>query len=100
MPAYIIASYDITDPDGYERYLAGVVPLLEKHGAEVLVADHEAQAFEGDKRSTCIVLRFDSEVAALAWYNDPAYAPLRKLRLDASRNGSLALCSGFVPPGA
>lgn len=100
MPAYMIASYEITDPDGYESYLASVVPLLEKHGAEVLVADHDAQALEGDKRSTYIVLRFDSAAAALAWYNDPAYASVKKLRLDSSRDGSLALCAGFVLPDA
>lgn len=45
MPVYVIASYDITDPDGHESYLSSVVPLLEKHGAEVLVADHEAPEF-------------------------------------------------------
>jgi uncharacterized protein (DUF1330 family) len=66
MSAYIIASYDIADSETYSAYLPGVVPLLAKHGAEVLVAD---------------------------------YAPVRKIRLDSSANGSLVLAHEFVPPG-
>jgi len=100
MAAYVIASYDITDPKGYEPYVPGVVPLLAKHGAEILVADYDLKALEGERRSVIVVLRFASEEAALAWYNDPAYAPVRKIRLDASRNGSLVLAKGFVPPGS
>ncbi len=66
MTAYIIASYDIVDPK-YEGYVPGVVQLLQKHGAEILVAEFDAQALEGDKRSVYVVLRFKSEEAALGW---------------------------------
>ena len=98
MSAYIIASYDIVDEKGYEGYVPGVGPLLGKHGAEVLVADYSAQALEGDKRSAYVVLRFASEEAALAWYNDPDYVEVRKLRVDSSANTNLALAHEFVPP--
>ena len=47
MPVYFIVSYDIEDPEAYERYVPGVVPLLQKHGAEILVADYEATTVEG-----------------------------------------------------
>lgn len=47
MPTYFIASYDIHDEAGYQDYLAGVVPLLQKHGAEILVADYAPQTLEG-----------------------------------------------------
>jgi uncharacterized protein (DUF1330 family) len=98
LAAYIICSYDIVDPKGYEPYIPGVVPLLQKHGAEVLVANYDAQLLEGEKRGVYVVLRFESEEAALAWYNDPAYAAVRKFRLNSSRNGSMALASQFIPP--
>ena len=61
MSAYIIASYDIVDPKGYEGYVPGVVPLLQKHGAEILAAEYDAQPLEGEKRSVYVVLRFESE---------------------------------------
>ena len=98
MSAYIIASYDIVDEEGYQGYVPGVVPLLAKHSAEILVADMEAKALEGEKRSVYVVLRFESQEAALRWYNDPDYAPVKKIRLDASANGNVALAREFVPP--
>jgi len=98
MSVYIIASYDISDPEGYEHYVPGVVPLLAKHGAEILVASYDARAIEGDKRGVYVVLRFASEQAALAWYNDPDYEPVRKIRLDSSTNGTMVLAGEFVPP--
>jgi len=100
MSAYIIATYDIVDPEGYAGYVPGVIPLLEKHGAEILVADYDARVLEGQKRSVYVVLRFESQEAALGWYNDPAYAAVKKIRLDSSDNGNLVLAKGFVPPNS
>jgi uncharacterized protein (DUF1330 family) len=98
MSAYIIASYDIEDPDAYEGYVPGVVPLLGKHGAEILVADYEAKTIEGQGRVVHVVLKFESEEATLNWYNDPDYAPVKKIRLDATQNGTLIMAKQFVPP--
>jgi len=95
--AYIIVSYDVVDSRGYEAYVPGVVPLLQKHGAEVLVAEYDAKALEGDRRSTYVVLRFDSEKAALDWYEDPAYEPVRKIRFSTCDNNSMVLARQFVP---
>ncbi|MGE0041023.1 MAG: DUF1330 domain-containing protein [Vicinamibacterales bacterium] len=100
MAAYIIATYDVADAKAYEAYVPGVIPLLAKHGAEVIVADYDAEALEGDKRSAYVVLRFESEAAARAWYDDPAYAPVKKIRVDASANGNLVLAKQFVMPGS
>jgi uncharacterized protein (DUF1330 family) len=46
MSAYIIASYDIVDPKAFESYVPGVIPLLQKHGAEILAAEYDAQPLE------------------------------------------------------
>jgi uncharacterized protein (DUF1330 family) len=95
--AYVIAIYDIVDAKAYEPYVPGVIPLLRKHGAEILVAEYDAQVLEGDRGSTYVVLRFESEEAALDWYNDPAYGPIKKIRLSASENGKVVLAKPFVP---
>lgn len=100
MSAYIIASYDIVDPKGYEGYVPGVVPLLAKHKAEILVAAYDVEALEGQKRSVYVVLQFESEEAALGWYNDPAYEPVRKIRLGSCDNSNMVLARQFVPPGS
>ena len=98
MSAYIITSYDIADPQAYEPYVPGVLPLLEKHGAEILVADYDAETLEGDSRTVHVVLRFASREAALAWYRDPSYEPIKKVRLDSSANCRLVLARQFEPP--
>lgn len=100
MPAYVIGSYDVVNLEDYYSYLPGVSELLAKHGGEVLAADFEAKTLEGAKRGVNVILKFDSEEAALGWYNDPAYEPVRKIRLGATSNGYMALAKAFVPPGS
>jgi len=99
MAAYVLVSYDIDDADGYAGYVPGVVPILARHGAEILVADYGATVLEGQKRNVHVVLRFSDEDAAMRWYNDPDYAPVRKLRLDSCSHNSMVVAHEFVPPG-
>ncbi len=99
MAHYFTASYDITDKDKYENeYIAAVIPLLIKHGGQVLVADYETEAIEGTTCSANIVLKFADEDSAKAWYNDPDYEPVKQIRFDATSNGSAAFVKEFVPP--
>jgi len=100
MSVYVIATYDITDPKGYEGYVAGVVPLLYKYGGEILVADYQAQALEGRAPGVNVVVRFPSEEAARNWYNDPAYGPVKRIRLNSCQNGAIVLTKEFKAPPA
>jgi uncharacterized protein (DUF1330 family) len=97
MAVYFIATYDITDPKGYEPYVPAVIPLLQKHGAEIVVADREASALEGTARGVTVVLRFADEAAARGFYDDPAYAAVKKIRLDSTGNCMAILAKQFVP---
>lgn len=100
MSVYFIVSYDVKDPEIYKDYVPGVVPLLQKHGAEILVADSDAQQLEGAARGVNVVIRFASEEAAMGFYNDPAYVPVKQIRLDSTVNGTAILAKQFVPPSA
>lgn len=97
MAVYVIGGYDITDPKGYEGYVPGVVPLLRKHGAEILVADYESQPLEGEPRKVNVVLKFPSEEAARHWYDDPGYAQVRRIRLDTTEGGYIVMAKEFKP---
>ena len=97
MPVYLIVTFDITDAAGYAEYVAGVLPLLRQHGAELLVADSAVEAWEGRAPGRAVLLKFPSAQAARNWYNDPAYAPVKQLRLNATRNGQVLLADQFVP---
>ena len=98
MAVYVTVSYDIVDPEGYESYVPGVLPLLEKHGGEVVVADFEARTLEGPERSVEVVLRFPSKDAAMAWYNDPEYEPFKQLRFDTCAENRLVIAREFLAP--
>lgn len=91
MSVYVIAIYDIKDQENYKRYLGGVGEVVEKHNGDLIVADFDARHLEGDKRDVYVVLRFDNEEAAMGWYDDPAYKPLRDIRLLATENVSTVL---------
>lgn len=100
MSAYIVLSYDLVDIQKYIQYAAGVKPLLDKHGAKVIVAGHDRVALEGEPATHQVVIEFGSEAQAMAWYNDPDYQPLIELRQAASKNGTAFFSKRFVPPGA
>ena len=100
MSVYVIATYDITDPKGYEGYVPGVVPLLHKHGAEILAADYQAQAIEGRAAGVNVVIKFPDEQAARNFYNDPAYGPVKQIRLNSCQNGAIILAKEFKAPPA
>ena len=91
MPAYLIVSYDVTDAARYAAYVAGIAPLLERHDAELLVVDYDAQPLEGERRSLHAVLRFASERAARGFYYDPAFEPAKAIRREACENLSIVL---------
>lgn len=95
MSVYVIATYDIVDPKGYEGYVPGVLPLLQKHGAEVLAADYEPEALEGHAAGVNVVLKFPSEEAARNWYSDPDYVPVKQIRLNSTKNGSIVMAKEF-----
>jgi uncharacterized protein (DUF1330 family) len=100
MSVYAIVSYDIVDPRGYRRYVPGVVPLLKKHGGQILAADYQAEAVEGKAAGVNVLLKFDSEEAARNFYNDPEYQPVKQVRLNSTKGGTVVLAKELVPRSA
>jgi uncharacterized protein (DUF1330 family) len=95
--AYLIYSYEVTDPDAYAAYPPAAMPTLADHDVEILVADYATEALEGSPGTVTIVLRFPTKDAANEWYGSDAYAAVRSLRTE-NTVGSVVLCDGFVPP--
>jgi uncharacterized protein (DUF1330 family) len=82
MAGYFIANYTITNPDGYQEYLAAVGPTLTAHGAERIVVDRGSDLLEGSAGQVTVVLRFATKAAATAWYESPEYQAIKHLRTD------------------
>ena len=82
MPAYAIGRLQMRDPSWRAEYGPKTAALVTKHGGRYLVRGGAAERLEGQGAlpSAIVVLEFPSMAQAKAWYNDPAYAPLIKLR--------------------
>ena len=99
MPGYLIANYKLTNPEGYEGYVPAVLPTLEAHAAEVLVADYESEAVEGSPYNVTIVLKFPTKEAARAWYHSPEYQRIISLRTD-NTEGFVVFADHFTAPAS
>ena len=84
MAAYFVFNYRVNDQAAYQPYLAEVPRVLEAHGAEILAADFESEAIEGDAGHVTVVLKFPSKEAARKWYQSPEYQEIIALRTDNS----------------
>ena len=95
MATYLLASIDVKDVERYDRdYVPGVGPLIQKHGDRVLIATDKIDVLEGQwPPGRVIVIEFPDADAAKAWYSDPEYQPLVKIRFEASE-GLLAFVDG------
>ncbi|HSG34508.1 MAG TPA: DUF1330 domain-containing protein [Sphingomonadaceae bacterium] len=97
MAAYIIAKYNVTNPEGFAAYGAAVRPTFAGHEVEFVAVDNASETLEGSPPRTTVVLKFPSKEAALGWYNSPEYQAIRHHRTDNSE-GDMVLVEGFAPP--
>ncbi len=86
MPAFAVVDIiKVTDPDKFGEYRGGVVATVEAFGGKYLAMGGETRVMEGAYTPTTpVIIQFPTMDAALGWYNSKEYAPLLKLRLDAS----------------
>jgi uncharacterized protein (DUF1330 family) len=101
LPHYFLVQIDVKDLPTYRaEYARHVVPLIAKHGGELLVASADALELEGARQGNWrVVIRFPTREQAIAWYESAEYAPLKKLRIESLTNGgNLALVPGREPP--
>ena len=94
MAAYLIADIEVTAPDTYAKYAAGVPTTVAAIGGKYLVRGDQGEVAEGTwTPKRLVVLEFESMERAKAWYNSPDYADLKKLRQGAS-NGNVIFAEG------
>ncbi len=86
MPAYAIGRLEMRDPSWLQEYGPQTAALIAKHGGRYLVRGGAMERLEGagPLPSAMVVIESPSLEHAKAWYNDPEYAPLIKLRQSGS----------------
>ena len=80
-PAYYIADFELTDPEGIRPYSAGVAATFEPFGGRFIVRGGEIAALEGERpKGRLVMIAFDSMEKAQAWYHSAEYQKLIPIR--------------------
>jgi uncharacterized protein (DUF1330 family) len=88
MAAYAVGLYNIWDASWRSTYRENIGALVAKHGGKYLVKSSDPwEALEGPPPQITgpTIIEFPSMEKARAWYNDPEYAPMIRLRESGAR---------------
>jgi uncharacterized protein (DUF1330 family) len=81
MTAYLFATVELHDADGYEAYKSTAPALIEKHGGRYIVRGGDNEVVEGAwPNGRIVVLEFPDIASANAFVDDPEYAPIAAIR--------------------
>ena len=80
-PAYYIADFELTDPEGIKPYRDQVDATFKRYSGRYIVRAGHVDGLEGNPPNhRLIIIEFDSLDLARAWYNSPEYARIRPFR--------------------
>ncbi len=81
---YWIAHVEVTDPDGYKKYVAANGVAFAKYGARFLVRGGARVVAKGAAKSRQVVIEFPDYAAALACLESEEYKRAAEFRNAAS----------------
>lgn len=97
MSVYFIFNNEILDAEKFQEYGALVMSTLSKYEAKVIVGTSTLRIIEGTPFPRIIVVEFESEEAALRWYNTPEYQEIDAIRFE-STQGWAVIAEKFELP--
>lgn len=97
MASYLIANYQVTNEEGYGKYLASVAKTILNHGGKILVAGPGATVKEGKPQPVTVVLEFPTRDALDGWYDSPEYRRIIEHRTK-NTHGFTVFADQFVMP--
>lgn len=102
MSVYAVFTYNITNPEAYQKYMPGSAPAImgtiAKHGGQIVFATPNAKYEAGNAKHMNVCIKFPSEEAVHAWENDPEYAEARGFREAASTDYDVFIAEEFAMP--
>ena len=90
---YIAEVFEVSNPDQFNTYAAGVPATVEKYGGHYLVRGGKTEALEGEPPKRIIVTAFKSMADAQRWYASPEYSAIRPIRQRSAKT------RGFIVEG-
>ena len=94
---YWIAHVEVTDPDGYKKYVAANGVAFAKYGARFLVRGGQHVVKAGHARPRHVVIEFRDYATALACHDSEEYQAAAKQR-DAASAVDLVIVEGYDGP--
>lgn len=94
---YWIARVDVTNPGGYQGYVAANGAAFSKFGGRFLVRGGQFEAPEGTPRARNVVIEFADYATAVACYHSPEYAAAKAHR-DGAAEAELLIIEGYDGP--
>ena len=84
MTYYAYGEITLKNQDWVEEYLGKINQFIERHHGTVLSRTIRMEKVEGDRAlsTNVILVEFSDRNAAICFFEDPDYQPLRQLRLD------------------
>lgn len=102
MHAYVIGQLTIHQPEGYQEYLSGFMPIFQRYDGELLATSKQAvEVLEGSWVGTgSVLMRFPSLDAAHTWHADPDYRALAEIRHRTAAANLVIVegIDGHIPP--
>lgn len=95
--AYWIVRVDVTEPNGYQEYVAANAAAFSKFGARFVVRGGRFTTMEGGARARNVVLEFADYDTALACYHSPEYTAAKAKRLGRAE-ADLIIIEGYDGP--
>jgi uncharacterized protein (DUF1330 family) len=86
MTVFLIADVKITDDKWVPEYAAVVHDIAAKHGGKYLSRSGNIKVLEGKPLETTLIALIQFPDAAMAFANDPEYAPYGKARQEGSES--------------
>jgi len=98
-PAYIMVQMKVESLEELnERYAQFAIPILIKHGGQMIAGTPAPSVKEGDWNGNwAAVLQFPSMEAAEGWYHSEEYEPYKNLRINElqSEEGRVVIIPGM-----
>lgn len=88
MTYYAMGEITLKSKDWVRAYLDKINAFIECHDGRVLSRTLQLEKVEGERPlpTNVILIEFPSREAAFAFFNDPEYQPLRRLRREGSNS--------------
>jgi uncharacterized protein (DUF1330 family) len=95
-PGYVIAEVEVKDPANMQKYGEQVPATLAPFNHHDVVLGGKPQSLQGEPAKHIVIIAFDGVEKAREWYESPAYAPVKSLRLSAAKT-RLYIAEGIAP---